>query len=89
MVNFGLNKAEYLALNEVEKALIMKEYENKIVLDSILQRNAFLNAYGNANRKKNSRFVDLFKKRNKQMETPEQVEDLKSKVLEILGKKGG
>ena len=89
MVNFGLNKVEYLALNEVEKALVMKEYENKLVLDSILQRNAFLNAYTNANRKKNSRFIDLFKKRNKQMETPEQVEDLKARVLEILGKKGG
>lgn len=89
MVNFGLNKVEYLALNEVEKALVMKEYENKLVLDSILQRNAFLNAYTNANRKKNSRFIDLFKKRNKQMETPEQIEDLKAKVLEILGKKGG
>ena len=89
MVNFGYSKAEYLALNEVEKALIMKEYENKIVLDAIMQRNAFLNAYTNANRKKNSRFIDLFKKRNKQMETPEQVEDLKAKVLEILGKKGG
>ena len=89
MVNFGYSKAEYLALNEVEKALIMKEYENKIVLDAIMQMNAFLNAYTNANRKKNSRFIDLFKKRNKQMETPEQVEDLKAKVLEILGKKGG
>lgn len=89
MVNFGVNKVEYMSLNEAEKAFIMKEYEEKKILDSILIRNAFLNAYSNANRKKNTRFIELFKKRNKEMETLEQIENIKAKVLKILGEKGG
>lgn len=49
-------------MTELEKAFIRKEYEKKTVADNTHIRNAFYNAYINANRKKNQRFIELFKK---------------------------
>lgn len=62
-VNFGTTREEYLKLTELEKAFIRKEYEKKVVADNTHIRNAFYNAYTNANRKKNQRFQELFKKK--------------------------
>lgn len=39
----------------------MKEWENKVIFESTMLRNAVLNAEQNLNRKRNSRFIDLHK----------------------------
>lgn len=62
-VNFYTSKADYLAFTEVEKAFIRKEYESKMISENTQSRNAFYNAYVNANRKKNSKFQELYKKK--------------------------
>ena len=50
-------------LTEKEKLFIRKEHENKFLHDMTWQRNAMFNAFSNANRKKNAKFVDLFPKK--------------------------
>lgn len=62
-MNFGYTKRDYLALTEVEKAFIRKEFERKTIDDSLYLRNAVLNAVSNAMRKKGSKFTELFKKK--------------------------
>ena len=51
-VQFGYSKADYNALTETERALILKAYENKVVADTNLLAGAVLNAVSNAFRKK-------------------------------------
>lgn len=63
VVNFGYSKREYNELTELEKMIIRKEYETKTVNDMTHLRNAVLNAISNANRRKNKKFIDLFKKK--------------------------
>ncbi|MBF2579793.1 phenylalanine racemase [Listeria welshimeri] len=63
-----MSKQEFNQLTELEKLFIMKEWENKIVFESTIVRNAVLNAEQNMNRKKNSRFIELHKKRQKKMD---------------------
>ncbi|WP_239256920.1 phenylalanine racemase [Listeria ilorinensis] len=58
-----MSKQEFEVLTELEKHLILKEWENKIVFESTMMRNAVLNAELNVNRKKNSHFIELHKKR--------------------------
>lgn len=62
-VSFGTSKEEFLKFTELEKAFIRKEYEMRVVSDNTHRRNAFYNAYTNANRKKNKKFVELYKKK--------------------------
>lgn len=62
-VNFGTEREEYLKFTEVEKAFIRKEYEMKVVSENTHLRNAVFNAYINANRKKNKKFIELFTKK--------------------------
>jgi len=62
-VNFGTEREEYLKFTELEKAFIRKEYEMQTVSENTHRRNAFLNAYTNARRKKNKPFVELYKKK--------------------------
>lgn len=82
-VNFGTEREEYLKLTELEKAFIRKEYEMKVVSENTHRRNAFLNAYNNANRKKNKNFEELYKKKQEKadieynqnaMQTVEEIE---------------
>ena len=47
-VQFGYSKADYNALTETERALILKAYENKVVADTNLLAGAVLNAVSNA-----------------------------------------
>ena len=68
VVNFGYTKSDYNQLTPTEKLFIYKAYENKVVGDTTLIRNAVLNATVNANRKKNKKFIELFKKRNKKVD---------------------
>ncbi len=78
-VNFGTTKAEYLELTKREKYFIRKAHENKIVQENTLMRNAVLNAVGNAMRKKNQKFIDLWKKGRKELD-----KDLASNNLKII-----
>lgn len=64
-VNFHYSKADYEALTPREKMFIYKEWENKIVSDTTHLRNAFMNGYINARRKKNKRLIPLWKKKGK------------------------
>lgn len=57
-----MSKHDFEELTEVEKNFIMKEWENKVIFESTMLRNAVLNAEQNLNRKRNSRFIDLHKK---------------------------
>lgn len=62
--NFGYSRRDYYELTPTEKVFILKAYENKVVTDTTLLRNAVKNAVDNAFRKKGSRFRDLWKKAN-------------------------
>lgn len=46
----------------------MKAYEDKLVNDSTIARNAFLNALQNLYRKKNKKFNKLWKKKQKKLD---------------------
>lgn len=63
VVNFHMSKRDFDELTEKEKLFIRKEWENKVIFESTMTRNAALNAIANANRKKNSRFIELHKKK--------------------------
>lgn len=77
-VNFHTTKADYLAFTEVEKAFIRKEYESKMVSENTQSRNAFYNAYVNANRKKNSKFQDLYKKKQEKADVEFNLDAIKA-----------
>ena len=87
-VNFGTPREEYLKMTELEKAFIRKEYEMKVVADNTHARNAFYNAYVNANRKKNQRFIELYKKQ-KQEKADKEYNLNAIKVIEKMEKRDG
>lgn len=60
VVNFNYTKNEYDDLTATEKAFIRKAWENKQVLETSLINQAFVNAYGNLNRKKGRRWKKLW-----------------------------
>ena len=64
-VQFGYSKADYNALTETERALILKAYENKVVADTNLLAGAVLNAVSNAFRKKGKKPQKLWRKQPK------------------------
>ncbi|NBI08247.1 hypothetical protein D3Z33_15410 [Senegalia massiliensis] len=68
VTNFNYTKEDYLDLTPKEKMFIMKAWETKLVSDSTHMRNAVLNAVNNAMRKKNKKFVDLWKKKQKKLD---------------------
>lgn len=78
-VNFGTMKRDYLDFTELEKAFIMKEYESKTVTDNTHTRNAFFNAYANANRKKGKKFQELFTKKQEEADI-----DYNLKAIEVV-----
>lgn len=71
-VHLHYTKADYNQLTHLERALIMKAWENKTVLESTLTRNAVQNAYVNARRKKGKKALPLFKKKPKKADQKEQ-----------------
>lgn len=62
VANFGYTKSDYEKLTKREVLFIMKAWENKLVLESQLVANAFYNAYSNANRKKGTKAIPLWRK---------------------------
>lgn len=68
LVNIGISRSDYLSLTDLEKVFIKKSYEDKIISDNTLFRNAVLNAKINAERKKGKRFVELFKKQPRKID---------------------
>ena len=86
-VNLGYSKNDYYDLTPREAAFIRKKWEEKIVSDSTLLRNAVLNAVSNALRKKNARFRDLWKRLARPADKEKARDDIKV-VLEIEEKEG-
>lgn len=65
VANFNYTKADYDALTATEKAFIRKAWENKQVLQTSLINQAFVNAYGNLNRKKSKKWIRLWESKPK------------------------
>lgn len=65
VVNFHYSKEDYEQLTPKDKMFIRKAFEEKIVRESTEMRNSVLNAVINALRKKNQKFVELWKKKQK------------------------
>lgn len=61
-MNLGYSKRDYEELTPREAAFIRKAWEDKLVSDNTLLRNAVLNAVNNALRKKNAPFRELWRK---------------------------
>lgn len=62
-VNFHYSKDDYEALTPTEKAFILKAWEDKIVSESTVFRDAVLNAVSNAFRKKGKKFKKFWKRK--------------------------
>lgn len=62
VANFNYTKAEYEKLTIKERKFILKAWENKVIFENHLDRNAVSNAYINANRKKGAKSFPLWKK---------------------------
>lgn len=77
VVNFNYSKAEYESLTPKEKSFIMKAWENKLVTDTTMIRNASLNAQGNIHRKKGKKFIDLWIKKQKKLDKEVAINNLK------------
>lgn len=87
VVNFGYSKADYEALTPRERLFIYKAWESKIVSDTTHMRNAFMNGYVNARRKKNKRIIPLWKKKRKRADK-NMVNDNLQIIKENLRKEG-
>lgn len=72
--HFNYSRTDYNALTPVEKVFILKAYENKVVEETTLIRNAVLNALANSMRKKGKRFIDLWEKKCEEAD-PEVIEE--------------
>lgn len=77
-----------MALTEVEKAFIRKEFERKTITDATYLRDSVLNAVSNAMRKKGSKFQELFKRKQAKadVEFNEQAIDVVMEVEDRDGK---
>ena len=65
VVNFHYSKEDYEQLTPKDKIFIRKAFEEKTVRESTEMRNSVLNAVTNAIRKKNQKFIELWKKKQK------------------------
>ena len=79
-----MSKSEYNEFTRAELLFIRKEWENKIVFDSTMTRDAVMNAEYNVNRKKGKKFRKLWIKTGKLTKTQkENYEDTKKRILEM------
>lgn len=74
-------------MTETEKAFIYKAYETKLVNEMTHIRNAVLNAVNNAFRKKNKKFIELFKR--KQAKVDKEYNENAIKVITEIEKRDG
>lgn len=74
-------------MTELEKAFIRKEYESKVIFENTQRRDAVFNAYVNVNRKKNSKFQPLYKK--KQEKADVEFNKNAAKTIEEIEKRDG
>lgn len=81
VVNFGYTKRDFEELTMTERLFVMKAWENKKILDTSLTAKAFFNAYANANRKKNSKPMPLWKKKK---ENKYNIIELKKQFDDVL-----
>ena len=86
-VNFGYSRKEYNSLTLTEKLFIYRAWEDKVVSDSTLLRDAVLNAVSNALRKKGKKFQPLWKK-NQAPVDKEAARDNLEIVEEVEAKEG-
>lgn len=86
-VNFGYSKRDYEELTKTEKAFIFRAYEDKVVAQSTVFRDAVLNAVANAFRKKNSKFKKLWKKVNEKVDKEVARKNM-SVIMEIEEREG-
>lgn len=86
-VNLGYSKSDYEEMTPREAAFIRKAWEEKLISDNTLMRNAVLNAVSNALRKKNARFRELWKKVSRPIDKEVAANNLKT-VYEIEEKEG-
>lgn len=77
--NFGYSRSDYDMLTPAEAALIRRAYEDKIVTETTLLRDAVYNAITNARRKKGKRFRPLWKRKTEKKNT----EIMRQRVSEI------
>ncbi|MEK3887449.1 phenylalanine racemase [Bacillus sp. FSL K6-3431] len=87
VVNFGYSKRDYGELTELEKAFIYKAYETKLINDTTYARDAQYNALINANRKKNKKFIEMFKPKQKKADV-EYNKDAVSTIIDVEKKEG-
>ena len=87
--NFGYSKKDYEALTPVERALLRKAWEDKVVSDSYAIYNAAYTATYNVNRKKGKKALKLWKKNRRAHKADKEnaMNDLKI-VQEIEEKEG-
>ena len=71
VVNFHMSRADFESLTPTEKALIMKAYENKVVMETQQMNNAVANAVANVMRKKGRPWRPLWKKKPQKADTKE------------------
>ena len=74
-------------MTEIERAFIRKEFESRTVFQTTQTRDAFMNAYINARRKKNASFVDLYKK--KQEKADKEYNNNAIRIIEEMEEKQG
>lgn len=74
-------------MTELERAFIRKEYESQVVFTNRQIRDAFYNAYVNANRKKNAKFQELYKKKQEKADKEYNINAIK--VINEIEKKEG
>ncbi|WP_394374109.1 phenylalanine racemase [Niallia taxi] len=87
VVRIGISRSEFDQLTETEKLFIRKEHENKFIHDTTWMRNAMLNAEANANRKKGSKFLELFRKKAHKVDK-DYNENAVNAILDVESKKG-
>lgn len=79
-VNFGYSKADYEALTPKDKVFIVKEWENKKVLDTNLLYRAFYTATYNLNRKRGKKALKLWKSPQKSVDK----ENMRATIKSLL-----
>lgn len=60
--NLGYSRRDYDELTPLERVLILKAWENKVVSESYMTYNACFTAYYNVNRKKGKKALKLWRK---------------------------